>query len=163
MVDHYIGLFDEQKQTAFAFNFTDLPNWVNIGALANRQIDAVRYQYNFNQIGANQTVTRQYQVLTLTKDSYATLQPDQLENLFNYKSSQFPLMIQNYKDYITENNIGFIVYDKNQIDYQTYLPLGSSFLPQLAAQCQFLELVYSNSRYDIFKILGNYTQTQVWK
>jgi hypothetical protein len=42
------------------------------------------------------------------------------------------------------------------------LPLGSLFLPQIT-QCQFLELVYSNSRYDIFKILGNYTQTQVWK
>ena len=68
--DNYIGLYDDQKQVAFAFNFTDLPDWGNIGALANRQIDAVRFQYQFNEINANQTVTRQYQVLTLTKNSF---------------------------------------------------------------------------------------------
>ena len=162
MVNHYLGLLDQQKQTAFTFNFNDLPAWVSIGALANRQIDAVRYQYDFNQIGTNQSVIRHYQVLTLTKDSYATLQPDEIQSLFNYKFTQFPLLIRNYKDYIAENNIGFIVYDKNQIDDHTYLPLGVSFLPQLA-RCQFLEMVYSNSRYDIFKILSNYTQTQIWK
>jgi asparagine N-glycosylation enzyme membrane subunit Stt3 len=161
MVDHYIGLYDQQNQTAFAFYFTDLPDWGNIGALANHQIDAVRYRYNFNQIGANQTVMRRYQVLTLTKNSYPTLQPDELQSLFNFKFDQFPVLIHDYKEYIAENNIGFIVYDKNQIDGHTGLPLGSSFLPQLA-QCQFLELVYSNSRYDVFKIVGNYTQTQVW-
>ena len=36
LVDHYIGLYDQRKQTAFAFYFTDLPDWVNIGALGNR-------------------------------------------------------------------------------------------------------------------------------
>jgi len=162
IVDHYIGLYDQQKQTAFAFYFTDLPDWGNIGALTNHQIDAVRYQYDFKQIGTNQTIMRQYQMLTLTKNSYPTLQPDELQSLFNFKFSQFPASIHNYKEYIAENNIGFIVYDKNQIDGHTSLPLGSSFLPQIA-QCRFLELVYSNSRYAVFKILGNYTQTQVWK
>jgi hypothetical protein len=162
MGNHYFGLFDQQKQTAFAFNFSNLPEWLNIGALANHQIDAVRYQYDFNQIDINQTVMRQYQVLTLTKNSYPTLQLDELQKLFNLESSQFTISIHNYKEYISENNIGFIVYDKNQIDDQTSLPLGSSFLPQIT-QCQFLELVYSNSRYEIFKILGNYNQTQVWK
>jgi hypothetical protein len=162
MVDQYIGVYDQQKQTAFAFYFTDLPDWGNIGALAHHQIDAVRYRYDFRQIGANQTVMRRYQVLALTKSSYPTLQPDELQSFFNFKCGQFPISIRNYKEYIAENNIEFIVYDKNQFDRQTSLPLGSLFLPQIA-QCQFLELAYSNSRYDIFKILGNYTQTQVWK
>ena len=36
LVDHYIGLYDQRKQTAFAFYFTDLPDWVNIGALVCR-------------------------------------------------------------------------------------------------------------------------------
>jgi hypothetical protein len=162
LFEHYVGLYDQQKQTAFAFYFTDVPDWGNIGALSNRQIDAVRYQYDFNKIGANQTVTRQYQLLTLAKDSYPTLQPDELLSLFNLKSSQFPVSIHNYKEYIAEENIGFIVFDKNQFDVHTSLPLGSSFLPQLA-KCQFLELVYSNSRIAIFKVLSNYNQTQVWK
>jgi hypothetical protein len=161
IVDHYVGIYDQHKQTAFAFYFTDFPDWGNIGALSNHQIDALRYQYNFNQIGANQTVMRQYQILTLAKDNYPTLQPDDLKNLFNSKVDQFPVLIHNYKEYIAENNIGFIVYEKNQIDDHTGLPLGSSFLPQIA-QCVFLELVYSNSRYDVFKVLGNYNQTQVW-
>ena len=162
MVDHYIGLYDQEKQTSFAFNFTDLPNWGNIGALANHQIDAVRYQYHFKEIGANQSAMRQYQVLTLTKDSCPTLQPKELQSLFNLKFNQFPISVHNYKEYIAENNISFIVYDKNQFDIQTSSPLSSSFLPKLA-QCQFLELAYLNSRYAVFKILENYNQTQVWK
>ena len=83
--DNYIGLYDNKNQLAFAFNFTDLPDWGNIGALANRQIDAVRFQYQFNEINVNQTVTRQYQVLTLSKNSFPTLQPNDLESLFNFK------------------------------------------------------------------------------
>jgi hypothetical protein len=162
IADHYIGLFDQQKQTAFAFYFTDLPNEGNIDALANRQIDSVNYQYKFNQIGANQTVTRQYQLLTLTKSSFPTLQQDKLESLFDFRSDQFYTAMRSYKAYIAENNIQFIVYNKDQIDATSSLPLGSSFLPQVA-QCQFLQLIYSNSQYEIFKILENYTQTQIWK
>ncbi len=138
-----------------------MPDWGNIGALPNRQIDAVRYRYDFDQIEANDTVTCQYQVLALTKNNYPTLLPDELQNLFALKSDQFPVMIHNYKDYITENNIEFIVFDKNQFDDNAGMPLGSVFLPQLA-KSQFLELAYSNSRYDVFKVLGSYNQTHVW-
>ena len=161
LTDNYIGLYDEQNQIACAFHFTDLPDWGNIGALTNRQIDAVRFQYQFNEVNVNQTVTRQYQVLTLTKNSFPTLQPNDLESLFDFKPCQFTLSTSDYKDYIAENNIEFIVYDKNQLDAQTSLPLALSFLPEIA-QCKFLELIYSNSMYDIFKILSNYNQTQVW-
>lgn len=145
--DNYIGLYDDKNQIAFAFNFTDLPDWGNIGALASRQIDAVRFQYQFNQINVNQTVTRQYQVLTLSKNSFPTLQPNELESLFNFKPGQFTVSTSDFKDYIAENNIEFIVYDKNQ--------LNSNMV-----SCPFLELIYSNDRYDIFKILSNYNQTQ---
>jgi hypothetical protein len=162
LVDHYLGIYDQNKQTAVAFYFIDLPDWGNIGAQSNHQIEAVRYRYDFEKIEANKTVMRQYRVLTLTKSSYSTLKPDELQSFFNFKYDYFPISTHNYKEYIADNNIEFIVYDKNQFDRQTSLPLGSQFLPQIA-QCQFLELVYSNSRYAIFKILSNYTQTQVWK
>ena len=145
--DNYIGLYDDKDQIAFAFNFTDLPDWGNIGALASRQIDAVRFQYQFNEVNVNQTVTRQYQVLTLSKNSFPTLQPNMLENLFNFKPGQFTVSTLDFKDYIAENNIEFIVYDKNQLNSNM-------------ASCPFLELIYSNDRYDIFKILSNYNQTQ---
>ena len=145
--NNYIGLYDDKNQIAYAFNFTDLPDWGNIGALASMQIDAVRFQYQFNQINANQTVTRQYQVLTLSKNSFPTLQPNGLESLFNFKPGQFTVSTADFKDFIAENNIEFIVYDKNQLNSNL-------------ASCPFLELIYSNDRYDIFKILNNYNQTQ---
>jgi hypothetical protein len=145
--NNYIGLYDDKNQIAYAFNFTDTPDWGNIGALASRQIDAVRFQYQFNQINANQTVTRQYQVLCLSKGAFPTLQPNNLESLFNYNPGQFTLLTSDFKDYIAENNIEFIVYDKNQLNSNI-------------ASCPFLELIYSNDRYDIFKILSNYNQTQ---
>jgi hypothetical protein len=147
--DNYIGLYDSQKQVAFAFKFDNLPDWGNIGALGNRQIDAVRFQYQFNQINANQTAIRQYQVLTFSQNSFPTMQqPNQLESLFDYKPNQFTVSSRDYRAYIAENNIGFIVYDKNQLDTKI-------------ASCKFLQLIYSNDRYDIFKILGNYNKTQI--
>jgi hypothetical protein len=145
--NNYIGLYDDKNQIAFAFNFTDLPDWGNIGALASRQIDAVRFQYQFNEVKVNQTVTRQYQVLTLSKNSFPTLQPNMLESLFNFKPGQFTVTTSDFKDYIAANNIEFIVYDKNQLNSNL-------------ASVPFLELIYSNDRYDIFKILSNYNQTQ---
>ncbi len=145
--DNYIGLYDDKNQLAYAFNFTDLPDWGNVGALTNRQIDAVRFQYQFNEINANQTIARQYQVLTLTKNSFPALQQNNLQSLFNYKPDQFTVSSRDYKNYIAENNIEFIVYDKNQLD------------PNMI-RCKFLQLIYSNDRYDIFKILNNFNQTQ---
>ena len=76
--DNYLGLYDDTNNVAFAFKFNDLPDWGNIGALANRQIDAVRFQYQFNDLNVNQTVSRSYQVLTLAKNSFSTLQPDSI-------------------------------------------------------------------------------------
>ena len=140
--DNYIGIYDDKNQIAFAFNFNDLPDWGNIGALGNMQIDAVRFQYQFNEIRNNQTVERQYQVLALSKNNFPTLQQNDLRSLINYETEQFSVSSRNYRDYIKENNIGFIVYDKNQLD------------PNMI-RCKFLQLIYSNDRYDIFKILNN--------
>jgi hypothetical protein len=146
--DNYIGLYDYKKDVAFAFKFSDLPDWGNIGALGNHQIDAVRFQYNFNEINVNQTVTRQYQVLTLSKNSFPTMQqPNQLESLLNFKPAQFTVSSRDYRDYIAENNVEFVVYDKNHLDSKII-------------HVKFLELIYSNDRYAIFKILSSYNQTQ---
>ena len=39
--DNYLGLYDGTDGIGFAVKFNDLPSWGNIGALGNRQIDAV--------------------------------------------------------------------------------------------------------------------------
>ena len=84
--DNYVGIYDGADDIAFAFKFSDLPDWGNIGVLANRQIDAVRFQYQFNDLSVNQTASRSYQVLTLSKNSFPTLAPDSLQGLFNFKT-----------------------------------------------------------------------------
>ena len=146
--DNYIGLYDDKNQIACAFNFTDPPDWGNVGALGSRQIDAVRFQYQFNEINVNQTVSWQYQVLTLSQNSFSKLQPNELENLFNFQPGQFTISVSDFKDCIAQNNIEFVVYDKNQLD------------PNVV-RCRFLQQIYSNDRYVIFKISSGYNQTQV--
>lgn len=138
--DNYIGLYDSKNDVAYAFKFSDLPEWGNIGALGNRQIDAVRFQYDFNSLNVNQTALRSYQVLTLSKNSYPSLQPDTLQDLFNLKTSPFTVSTRDFSDYIKENNIGFIVYDRNHLDTQMI-------------HSKILQLIYSNDRYVIFKVL----------
>ncbi len=137
--DSYLGLYDDTNNIAFAFKFSDLPDWGNIGALANRQIDAVRFQYQFNNLNVNQTASRSYQVLTLSKSSYSPLQPSVVQGLFNLKPAQFTVSSRDFTDYIKVNNIGFIVYDRNQLDTQMI-------------HSKLLQLIYSNDRYVIFKI-----------
>ncbi len=138
--DNYVGIYDGADDIAFAFKFSDLPDWGNIGVLANRQIDAVRFQYQFNDLSVNQTASRSYQVLTMSKNSFPTLQPDSLLGLLNFKPAEFTVASRSFSDYIKENQIGFIVFDRNKLDTQMI-------------KSKLLQLIYSNDRYFIFKIL----------
>jgi len=139
--DDYIGLYDGNANIAFAFKFDDLPDWGNIGVLGNRQIDAVRFQYEFSHLNVNQTATRSYQTLTMSQNSYPTLEPNVLKGLFDTDVSEFTVAARDFTDYIRSNNIGFIVYDRNQLDTQMI-------------HSKLLQLIYSNNRYVVFKVLS---------
>jgi hypothetical protein len=141
LTDNYLGFYDETAEVVFALNFKELPDWGNVGVLASRQIDAVRFQYNFDKINVNQTAFFTYQVLTFSKSSFSEMQDlRDLKNLFDFKpATAFDLKSRDYHDYIKEYNIGFLVYDKNQLDTKI-------------VRCKLLEIVYSNDRYVIFKI-----------
>jgi hypothetical protein len=136
----YLGLYDDKNQVAFALNFTDLPDWGNIGALAQRQIDAVRFQYNLGDLAANQTASCSYQTLTVAKSSYPTLSRDTLMGMFALKPS-LTVNSRSYVDDLVKNNVAFLVYDRNQLD--------TSMI-----HSRLLQLVYSNDRYVIFKIVN---------
>lgn len=138
--DNYIGLYDDKNGIAFAFKFQDIPDWGNIGALGSRQIDAVRFLYQFGDLKVNQAVERSYQVLTMSKNSYPSLEPNSLQGLFDFKPTELTVAARDFTDYIKLNNIGFIVYDRNHLDTNV---LNS----------RILQLIYSNDRYDIFKII----------
>jgi hypothetical protein len=144
LTDDYLGFYDEADEVVFGMKFEELPDWGNVGALGSMQIDAVRFQYNYDKININQTAFFTYQVLTFSKSSYPEMQqPSELKSLFELKpSAPFEVKSRDYHDYIREENIKFIVYDKNQLDTKII-------------RCKLLELVYSNDRYVIFRVKSN--------
>jgi hypothetical protein len=140
MPESYIGAYDEKNAVAFALKFVDLPDWGNVGALSSRQVDAFRFQYQFDKVNINQTASSTYQILTFSKSNFPEMQqPSELKSLFDFKPSAFDVKTRNYADYIKEFNIEFVVYDKNRFDSK----LLSS---------QLLRIVYSNDGYAICKI-----------
>jgi hypothetical protein len=144
LTDNYLGVLDEQNEVVFALNFNELPDWGNVGALGSRQIDAIRFQYNFDKISINQTASFTYQTLTFSKSSFPEMQDlSDLKSLFAFKpATAFEVYSRDYRDYIKDYNIGFLVYDKNRLDTKIL-------------NCKLLELVYSNDRYVILKIKSN--------
>ena len=145
LTDNSLGFYDEAAKVTYALKFEELPDWGNVGALASRQIDAVRFQYNFDRIGIGETAAFAYKVLTFSEIDSETAFPDlkqlnDVKALFELKpSAPFAVSSRDYRDYIREHNIKFIVYDRNQLDSKII-------------RCKLLELVYSNDRYLIFKV-----------
>ena len=141
LTGNYLGFYDAAQEVVFALNFQELPDWGNVGVLASRQIDAVRFQYNFDEINVNQTASFSYQVLTFSKNSFPEMSNlRDLKSLFDFKpATAFDLKSRDYHDYLKEYSIGFLVYDKNQLDTKII-------------RCKLLELVYSNDRYVIFRV-----------
>ena len=144
LTDNFIGFYDDKNAVAFAIKFAELPDWGNIGALTSRQIDALRFQYNFDKISANNSASFAYQTLTFSQSSFPEMKNlSELKGLFDFKpAAAFEVQSRDYHDSIRENNIDFIVYDKNQLDTKL-------------VRAKILELVYSNDRYVIFKINNN--------
>ena len=144
LTGNYLGFYDATEEVVFALNFHELPDWGNVGVLASNQIDAIRFQYNFDKVDINQTASFAYQYTTFSKTSFPEM-PNltDLKSLFDFKpAAEFELKSRDYHDYIKDENIGFIVYDKNQLDTKL-------------VRCKLLETVYSNDRYIIFKIKSN--------
>jgi hypothetical protein len=141
MKDDFLGVYDEADAVIFAMKFDKLPKWGNIGALASRQIDAIRFQYGFDKLSVGSDASFAYQFLTFSRSSNPSVQmPGDVKSLFDSRTvAPFDVMSRDYVDYIRENGIKFIVYDKNQLDTKM-------------VQSKLLELVYSNDRYVIFKV-----------
>ena len=144
LTENLIGVYDETDEIVYALKFAELPDWGNVGALSNRQIDAIRFQYDFETIELNQEISLNYDVLSFSRNSYPELQDiSELNTIFNIKLvSERSITSRDYHNYIEENKIEFIVYDKNQLDTKL-------------VNSKLLQLIYSNDRYVIFKIQNN--------
>jgi hypothetical protein len=140
----YVGIYDEKNEVAFAVQFVDLPAWGNVGALTSRQIDAIRFEYQFDKVKANQTESSTYRILTFSRTSFPEMQQlDELENMFDSNvASGFVVSSRSYADYIREFGIKFLVYDKSRFDIKLL-------------NCDLLQLVYSNDGYVICRVKSN--------
>jgi hypothetical protein len=141
LTDNYIAVRDAQKQAYYAMKFHDLPDWGNIGALGSKQIDAIRLTYKFEQITIDNPASFSYQTLFFSEERYPqNIQPSQIKEIFSTQPTErFTIITRDYLTLIEENNVGFIVYDKNKLD------------PNIV-RCNILELVYSNDRYAVFRV-----------
>jgi hypothetical protein len=144
LTGNYLGFYDSAKEVVYALNFQELPDWGNVGALESRQIDAVRFQYDFDKVNVNETASFTYQYLASSKTSAPNMPSlTNLKALFDFKpATTFDVKTSDYHDYIKDYGVGFIVYDKNQLDTKII-------------ESKLLELIYSNDRYMIFKIKSN--------
>jgi len=144
LTDDLIGLYDATDEIVFSLKFSELPDWGNIGALSSSQIDAIRFQYTFEKIELNNEAAMNYAILCFSKKSYPQLQDlNKLNIEFDREfESEYIIKSRDYHDYIEENEIEFIVYDKNQLDTKL-------------VNSRILKLIYSNNRYVIFKIQNN--------
>jgi hypothetical protein len=136
-----IGICDNSHNVEIAVSFQEKPNSGNVGALANRNIDALRFQYQIFQINASQTFSFTYRMLAFSQTSFSQKQnPDDLAGMFTTKTpSTFQLECRSYADYIASYQVGFIIYD------------SAKFNPSLLRSRQ-LQLVYANNEFVVLKI-----------
>jgi len=141
LTDNYIAVYDEQNQVYYAIKYNELPDWGNVGALANMQIDAIRFSYSFNHISPNNNVAFSYQTLAFSEDSCKQSVPlTQVGKMFTAKTPEnFTVDSRDCFNSIKENSVKFIVYDKTQLD------------PKFVRN-DAINLIYSNDRYVIFRI-----------
>lgn len=114
----YVGVYDAENKAAVGLQFIDIPDAGNVGALANGKVDAIRLQYNFFRLNANNSVSWSYRFVAFTESSYPELENYtemfslfdlNFEHSINMKSRSFAWFIQDLY-------IRFIVYSKERFD-----------------------------------------------
>jgi hypothetical protein len=148
--DNKIDVIDELNQAGFALKFLDLPDYGNVGSLANGNIDAVRWQYGFFKISANYTVSVSYEMLDFSMTSFPQLRDlKEMNTLFDLSVSEpFNVQYRNFADVIRNNYVGYIVYNVNRFDKKI---LSSNWV----------QPIYSNDQYIILKIKTNHPYSNV--
>jgi hypothetical protein len=109
-------ILDEKNGVLSVIEFNEIPDFLSIGALTNRFIDALRIRYDFGNLteGANREVT--FSVL-----SYA-FQDQIIERLMWSKIVEqydskiiLPVKQRDYLTHIYEHNIKFVAIDNQQV------------------------------------------------
>jgi hypothetical protein len=131
-----IAVYDSANRTFYAIKFAEFPCLGSLGALANRQIDALRLRYDFESL--NKTVSFSYEIINLSEESFQGLDLGNFEHLFRLESS-FEIQYRDYLTYIEKFGIRFLVFNKE--DFRSQL-LNS----------RLLNLVYTDDKHVICEV-----------
>lgn len=131
-----IAVYSSVNRTFYAVKFAEFPDLGSLGALVNRQIDALRLTYDFENL--NQTVSFSYSLINFSEESFQGLDLSKFEELFELKSN-FEIQYRDYLTYIKEFEIRFLVFSKE------------SFRSQLL-NSRFLQLIYADDKHAICKV-----------
>jgi len=121
LTDDHVALLDSVDGLLVVLKFDTIPDWLNVGALGNRLIDAVRVNYRLGSIEAEENRTIYSSILTQALDSKPyELSDASIKQLLESKVN-WGINARDYLTYIRDYNIKFIVGDPRFIspDFST--------------------------------------------
>jgi hypothetical protein len=132
--DNLVAILDAQNGLLIAFEFDDLPDWVNLGALDNRFIDALRLRYELGDLDSGDKKDLSLSVLTYSFESEEIERwtTAELKQLLDMKMN-LQIQERDFLTYIEENNIKFVVVDTQQV-------------PSNMEASPALDIIYNNGR-----------------
>jgi hypothetical protein len=135
-----VAILDAENGVLIVSEFDDFPEWVNVGALGNRFIDALRVGYEFGDLTKGGSREFSFSVLSCSLESRDIEQwsQDALKQLLDSKTN-WSVQERDFLTYIKEYNIKSVVIDSQRI----FLNVESS---------PVLNRVYDNNRFVIFAI-----------
>jgi len=122
------------------FEFADVPDWLNIGALGNRFIDALRVGYEFGNFTKEESREVSFSVLPYSfesRDIERGTQNDLKKFLDEY--TNLPVQGRDFLTYIEDYDIRFVVIDSQR------------FLSNMEAS-PILDRVFDNDKFVIYAI-----------
>jgi hypothetical protein len=114
--DDFVALRDSKNGRLAVVKFDALPEWLNVGALKNRNIDAVRLGYEFDALAKNETrqVSLSFAVVSFEPNHFELGTEEALKQFLNAKTHLI-IQARDFLTYIGSFNIEFAVVSAQQL------------------------------------------------
>jgi len=136
--ENIVAVHDAQNGILAVFEFHDLPDWFNFGALDDRKIDALRLRYEFGNLAEGEIQEISFSALLYALESEEVEQwtVSDLRQQLN-STTNLPIQERDFVTYIEEYNIKFVVVDTQQV------PSNNEASPDL-------DRIYDNGRATVY-------------
>ena len=137
--DNYAAMLAAKNGVLVVFEFANVPDWLNAGALGNHFIDALRVGYQFGDLRKNESREVSFSVLPHSLGS-RPIEPPTQTALKQLLDSRVNLTVQerDFLTYIKEYNGKFVVIDSERLS-------GANF-------SSTLDRVYDNGKFVIYAV-----------